>query len=148
MVSGKRMLILFLAMVMVLGSLVSVSAASSPTTAPTTPTTPTTPTYKKTSIHNVNIIKKTKVPKKAKNKIKVTWKKKKVTNGYVKFTLQKKSGKKWKKVKTYKYSTNRGWMKTKKLKPGTYRFKYYSYIKGTNVKSSPVKISKTVKIKK
>jgi hypothetical protein len=137
------MLILFLAVVMVFGSLISVSAAtSSPKTAPTTPT------YKKTSIHNVNIIKKTKIPKKAKNKIKVTWKKKKVTNGYVKFTLQKKSGKKWKKVKTYKYSTNRGWMKTKKLKPGTYRFKYYAYIKGTNVKSSPVKISKTVKIKK
>jgi hypothetical protein len=115
MVTRNKVLILFLAVVMMFGSLISVSAATqSPTTGPTNPTVDTT----------VNVQKK-KVRKKGKNSLKITWKKENGTKVHIQL-LKKKNGK-WKVTgKTYVVNGNKGKTYIKNIKKGKYKWRIYA----------------------
>jgi hypothetical protein len=115
MVTRNKVLILFLAVVMMFGSLISVSAATqSPTIGPTNPTVDTT----------VNVQKK-KVRKKGKNSLKITWKKENGTKVHIQL-LKKKNGK-WKVTgKTYVVNGNKGKTYIKNIKKGKYKWRIYA----------------------
>jgi hypothetical protein len=136
MVTRKKLYILFLAVVMAFGSLISVSAATqSPTTGPTNPTTPT----------NVSVnVQKKKVRKKGKNSLKVTWKKEKGTKVHIQL-LKKKNGK-WKVTgKTYVVNGNKGKTTIKNIKKGKYKWRIYATrtVSGKTYKSSVYTSKKT-----
>jgi hypothetical protein len=113
MVTRNKVLILFLAVVMMFGSLISASAATqSPATGPTTPT----------KIKNVQ---KKKVRKKGKNSLKITWEKKAGTKVHIQL-LKKKNGK-WKvSGKTYVVSGDKGKTMIKNIKKGKYKWRIYT----------------------
>jgi hypothetical protein len=115
MVTRNKVLILFLAVVMMFGSLISVSAATqSPKTGPTNPTVDTT----------VNVQKK-KVRKKGKNSLKITWKKENGTKVHIQL-LKKKNGK-WKVTgKTYVVNGSKGKTYIKNIKKGKYKWRIYA----------------------
>jgi hypothetical protein len=134
MISRKKVFILFLAVVMAFGSLISVNAATS------------SPSKGSTVSTKVTNVKKKKVRKKGK-KLKITWKKK--SGVKVSITLLKKKNGKWKKVKSYTVAGSKGKKTTSNLSAGKYRWKIYTYktVSGKKYKSKTYtsKTTKTIK---